>query len=154
VDEKVIEVDGLRFVLVDVVNAADRSFVHEQIKAFNDAISEQHRAVRTAGAQPLDIFVRDGKGRLRGGLIGSTYWGWLEVEDLWLDGSLRGLGYGQRLVGMAEAEARARDCFRVWLRTFSFQAKGFYEKMGYWVVGALEEYPPGETLFWMRKDLG
>lgn len=153
-DEKVIELNGLRFVLVDVVNAADRSFVHEQIRAFNDAVSEWHREVRTAGVQALDIFVRDGEGRLRGALIGSTYWGWLDVEDLWLDASLRGLGHGQRLVGMAEAEARARDCFRVWLRTFSFQAKGFYEKLGYRVVGALEDYPPGQTLFWMRKDLG
>lgn len=39
------------------------------------------------------------------------------------------------------------------LRTFGFQARGFYEKQGYRVVGALEDYPPGNAMFWMRKDL-
>jgi ribosomal protein S18 acetylase RimI-like enzyme len=75
------------------------------------------------------------------------------VEDLWLCNSLRGQGIGRRLVSMAEAEARSRGCSRVWLRTFGFQARGFYEKLGYGVVGVLEDYPPGNELYWMRKDL-
>jgi ribosomal protein S18 acetylase RimI-like enzyme len=153
VGEKVTEFDGLRFFLVDTASPADRSHIHEQIKAFNDEISANHRAVRKSGTQPLDIFVRDEEGRLCGGLVGVTYWGWLEVEDLWLGGSLRGRGIGRRLVSMAETEAVARGCSRVWLWTFGFQARGFYEKLGYRVVGALEDYPPGGACYWMRKDL-
>jgi hypothetical protein len=38
------------------------------------------------------------------------------------------------------------------LRTFSFQARRFYEKEGYRVVGELADYLPGETLYWVRKD--
>ena len=38
------------------------------------------------------------------------------------------------------------------LTTFSFQARGFYEKYGYCVAGAMEDYPPGATYFWMRKE--
>lgn len=53
---------------------------------------------------------------------------------------------------MAEAEALQRGCSRAKLRTFSFQARGFYEKEGYRVVGELEDYPPGETFYWMQKD--
>ena len=39
------------------------------------------------------------------------------------------------------------------LKTFSFQARGFYEKNGYRVTGVIEEYPPGESFFWMVKEL-
>jgi hypothetical protein len=27
---------------------------------------------------------------VRGGLLGATYWGWLVIEILWLDESIRG----------------------------------------------------------------
>ena len=153
VGETVTEFDGFRFVLMDTPSPRDREIIHEQIKAFNDEVSPHHRAVRKGGVQTLDIFVRDREGHLCGGLVGVTYWGWLEVEDLWLGGSLRGRGIGRRLVTMAEAEAIARACSRVWLHTFGFQARAFYEKLGYRVVGTLEDYPPGDALFWMRKDL-
>jgi ribosomal protein S18 acetylase RimI-like enzyme len=153
VGETITEIDGLRFVLMDTANPRDRSYIHEQIKAFNDGASPHHQVVRNGGVQTLDIFIRDGEGHLCGGLIGATYWGWLEVEDLWLGSSLRGQGLGRRLVSMAEAEARARGCSRVWLRTFGFQAQGFYEMLGYRVVGVLEDYPPGDRLCWMRKEL-
>lgn len=153
VGERVTEFDGMRFFLVDMASPADRSYIHEQIKAFNNEMSAHHRSVRKSGTKPLDIFIRDEEGHLCGGLVGTTYWGWLEVEDLWLGSSLRGRGIGRRLVLMAEAEAVTRGCSRAWLRTFDFQARGFYEKLGYRVVGALEEYPPGSALYWMRKDL-
>lgn len=87
-----------------------------------------------------------------GGLIGSTYWGWLELDTLWVAEELRRHGYGRTLLRMAEAEARARGCARVMLTTYSFQARGFYAKEGYRVVGELADYPPGSTYYCMRKD--
>ena len=33
------------------------------------------------------------------------------------------------------------------------EARGFYEKCGYRVIGQLDEYPPGGSFYWMRKDL-
>ena len=32
-------------------------------------------------------------------------------------------------------------------------AKPFYERAGYSVFGILEDYPPGHTRYFMRKDL-
>ena len=146
-------VDNLRFTRSNDTDAAERDILHQRIRAFNDAVSEHHRAIRPVGPQSLDVFVHDGQDRLVGGLTARTYWGWLEVEDLWLDEILRGRGYGQKLLAMVEAEAIQRGCSKAWLRTYSFQARGFYEKLGYRVVGALEDYPPGETFYWMQKDL-
>ena len=38
------------------------------------------------GYQPPTIFLRDADQTLVGGLPGETYWGWLHISILWLDG--------------------------------------------------------------------
>ena len=111
-------------------------------KAFNDAISEPHRTARTPEAvRPLHILLRDQDGRLLGGLIADSYWGWLDVDDFWLDETMRGQGLGRAMLLAAEKEAISRGCRYAKLETFSFQARGFYEKCGYRVIGQLDEYP-------------
>ena len=138
--------------ITDTPDAADRTFLEERIREFNDRTSPYHRAARESGLQPLGIFVRDEVGQIVAGLSADLYWGWMFIDDLWVHESLRGQGYGSRLLAQAEEEARKRRCKRVWLRTFSFQARSFYERYGYRVVGQLDDYPPGEAFYWMRKD--
>ena len=140
-------------VIDNAPDEADRTFLVERIREFNDRISPYHRAAREEGVRPLAFFARDEEGQIVAGLTAELYWGWMFVDDLWVHESLRGLGYGSRLLAMAETEARKRDCERAWLRTFSFQARAFYEKYGYRVVGQLDDYPPGEAFYWMRKDM-
>jgi ribosomal protein S18 acetylase RimI-like enzyme len=144
---------NLRYTLYEKADPAVRERIHGEIKAFNDVVSPHHRAARGAGLQALDVLATDVQGEIAGGLIADTYWGWLEIEDLWVAEKLRGHGIAQQLMRQAEAEARARGCTRVFLRTFSFQARGLYEKLGYHVVGELVDYPPGEVFYWMQKDL-
>jgi hypothetical protein len=55
-------------------------------------------------------------------------------------------------VAQAEGRARERGCHSAWLDTFSFQARGFYEKLGYEEFGRLE-YPPDHYRHFMRKRL-
>jgi hypothetical protein len=56
---------------------------------------------------------------------------------------------------MAQAEARAveRGYHSAWLDTFSFQARGFYERLGYQQFGSLV-YPPFHKRHFMKKLLG
>jgi GNAT superfamily N-acetyltransferase len=145
--------DGLRITLTETADPDAREFVHRQLRAFNDRNSEHHRAIRGAGLVPLDILIRDAAGEILGGLIASTYWGWLELDVLWVQEDLRRHGYGRTLLRMAEAEARTRGCSHALLTTYSFQARGFYEGEGYDVVGEMADYPPGAVYYWMRKDL-
>jgi GNAT superfamily N-acetyltransferase len=145
--------DGFRIILTETADPVVREFMHRQLRAFNDRNSEHHQAIRGAGPTPLDILLRDNAGEILGGLIASTYWGWLELDVLWVAEGLRRQGQGRTLLRMAEAEARMRGCSRVMLTTYSFQARRFYAKEGYRVVGEMADYPPGATYYWMRKDL-
>src|SRR6184192_4400643 len=53
------------------------------------------------------LSVRDGKGRLLGGLILLSYWRESYIELLWLSARARKAGFGSRLI--KEAERRARQ---------------------------------------------
>ncbi len=101
----------------------------------------------------LNVFVRDNDDEIIGGVIGGTYWGWLYVDLLWIDERVRHLGYGRKLLEAAEAEAIKRGCTQVFLDTFSFQARPFYEKHGYIVFGTLKDFPPGHERYFLQKTL-
>ena len=53
----------------------------------------------------------------------------------------------------AEAEAFDRGCHHAHLETVDFQARGFYERLGYTVFGVLEGYPRPYKRFYMQKRL-
>ena len=103
-----------------------------------------------ADHRPLAVVARRA-GELVGGLVGHTHWGWLFVRQLWTAEEARGKGLGRRLMLAAEAEARARGCQHAHLDTFSFQALGFYARLGYRVFGQLEDYPAGHTRYFLEK---
>jgi GNAT superfamily N-acetyltransferase len=89
-----------------------------------------------------------------GGLYGSTAFSHLWVDLLLVPESMRGIGIGRKLVTQAEAEAMRRGCRAAVLDTFSFQARGFYERLGYLVFGTLNDCPPGHSRFYLTKRLG
>jgi GNAT superfamily N-acetyltransferase len=102
--------------------------------------------------QPLYLSLRDAGNGMIGGLYGMTLWSWLMIDGLWVAEAHRGRGLGSRLLLEAEAHAVQRGCRGSWLGTFDFQARGFYERHGYVVFAALDDFPPGHTHFHLRKD--
>jgi GNAT superfamily N-acetyltransferase len=145
--------DNVTIIKRNTADSALRAQIDQAIKTLNNELSPAHREMRGTGPRPLDLYAYDPAGQLVGGLVAETYWGWLEVLDLWLREEYRHKGLGTTLLETAEKEARLRGCNRVFLRTFSFQAREFYEKNGYIIVGALDDYPPGESFYWLRKEL-
>jgi GNAT superfamily N-acetyltransferase len=100
------------------------------------------------------LLLKDNAGKIVGGLWARIGFSWLFVELLFVPEGERGAGLGSKLMRMAEEEARRRHCVGVWLDSFTFQARHFYEKLGYEVFGALENYPEDHTRFFLRKRLG
>ena len=102
--------------------------------------------------RPLIIALDDPEGRVIGGLWGRTAYDWLFVELLFVPEALRGRGVGSEIMRRAEAEALMRGCHSAWLDTFEFQARGFYERIGYTCFAELPDYPVGSRYF-MKKTL-
>src|SRR5262249_22969157 len=109
--------------------------------------------VEARNARSLTLLARDDAGQLVGGLVGNTVWGWLQVKQLWVASSLRGQGHGMRLLLAAEDEAQRRGCHHALLDTFDFQARGFYERLGYSVFGSVADFPRRHERFFMAKAL-
>ena len=89
-----------------------------------------------------------------GGVIGETHWDWLYVNLMWIREDLRGKGYGQRLLELAENEARKRGAKQAYLDTFSFQAPEFYRRCGYASALRIDGFPDGIAKHLMVKHLG
>ena len=101
----------------------------------------------------LSIYIYDKQGKVVGGISGSTNSGWLHINILAVDSSLRGTGCGGKLLAMVESEAVNRGCHHAFLDTFSFQALDFYKKCGYEIFGSLEDFPIGHTRYYLKKAL-
>jgi len=99
-------------------------------------------------------YVLQGAGdEILGGVLSEVYWEWLYIDLLWVKDELRGSGYGRLLMETVEKEARGYGAKNAYLDTFSFQAPGFYEHLGYQVFGELGSFPPGHQRFFMKKEL-
>jgi len=88
-----------------------------------------------------------------GGILGEIYWGWFYIDLLWVKEELRGCGHGNRLLTLAEDEARQRGAKNAYLDTFSFQAPDFYKQHGYRVFGELTNFPMGHQRYFFTKQL-
>jgi GNAT superfamily N-acetyltransferase len=104
-------------------------------------------------AVPLNLAVRDETGKLCGGIIARTYTDTLYFETVWMDDSMRGKGHGRAMMTRAEEAGRQRGAHHAWLVTLSFQARPFYEKLGYRVFGEMPVFGGKHTRYIMKKEL-
>lgn len=127
----------------------------QEAQVIEDKINEFNMTVTgDRNWKPVRIFLRADDGSLRGGITANLWGGWMHVDYLWVDQDLRKEGFGSQLVLAAEAEALAYGCHDAWLETYSFQAKPFYEKLGYEVIAEMTDFPPGHSHYVLKKHLG
>lgn len=110
---------------------------------------------RTANEGPLPIayFLRDEEARIVGGVRGSLWGRSMHIDALWVDDDHRGRGHGSKLMKAIEDYAAAQGYPLVYLETTSFQARPFYEGMGYQVFGELAGISEGETMYFLKKEM-
>ena len=135
----------MQLVMVEEPTPEDRAAIAAPLMAYNQEHGPE------AGAKSLVLLLKDDEGRAIGGLWGKTVYDWMYVELLAVPDVLRGKGAGAALLKKAEEMAIYRGCVGAWLDTFAFQARGFYEKLGYTVFGELNDHPKGSARYFLMK---
>lgn len=92
-------------------------------------------------------------GEVVAGAVGYTWGGIAELKLVWVREDQRGGGLGAALMQAAIAEAKARGCRFLFLSTHSFQAQGFYERLGFETLATIPDKPLGHAEHWMRLTL-
>ncbi|MCU0633778.1 MAG: GNAT family N-acetyltransferase [Gemmatimonadaceae bacterium] len=144
-----VGVGDVRIVLERGATADDAAHaIEEGLRDFN---------ARFLGPRPTELrFVfsaRDADGAVVGGLVADVWRRWYRVDTLWVADAHRGRGVGRTLMARAEAAAQAYECLGIWLDTADFQARPFYERLGFTVFGELRDSPPGHVTYFMQRRL-
>jgi len=127
-----------------------RTAILDGLIAFNQSQTEG----RFGPPRSVALSLRDpGTDRPVGGLTARIAYSRMFIELLFVPEDLRGQGWGERLMSQAESVARQEGCTGIWLDTFSFQAPGFYRRLGYQQFAKLPDYPPGSSRFFFHKHL-
>jgi GNAT superfamily N-acetyltransferase len=137
--------EGLRLVFDPDPARSDEAALREALGQWN---------VRVTGFSdyaPAYHFLREADGRIRGGILAYVWGKWLHVDILWLEEELRRQGWGTKLMEAAHAIGREKGAEAAWLDTFSFQARPFYERLGYELVFEVPGFPPGHSRYFMCK---
>jgi GNAT superfamily N-acetyltransferase len=125
------------------------SALDQRLLAFN-------RSQRPSASWTTDdvftVVLKDQSGSLRGGARGVVRMGAVEIRTLWLDEDLRRQGFGEAIIRAAEDEGRRRGARAALLDTYDFQARSFYERLGY-VCFASFDFPDGVKRFYMSRSL-
>ena len=129
---------------------ATRAVILEGLIEFN----RQQTGGTQSPPRNIALALRDPQtGASIGGLTARIGYSRMFVELLYVPDSLRRQGLGEKLMREAEKVAYEQGCSGIWLDTFSFQAPGFYAKLGYTVFGELADYPPGHSRLFLHKHL-
>ncbi len=133
---------------------AERSPSREEMSALATVLVNFNEAFRPDFLpRELSAWIREPGGSPLGGALASHHWGWMHISHLWVPEHLRGQGFGRRLIEALEQLARSEGCVGVHVDTFDFQARGFYETLGYTRFGTIEDYPEGSALHFLSKRL-
>jgi GNAT superfamily N-acetyltransferase len=112
----------VRIVLKEAISSAERDAMIAPLVAHNTAQGVNFTS------SPFAIALEDDGGNVVGGVTGYFRWGWLFLASVAVPAELRGQGWGRRLMEATETEAVQRGCRYIWLDTYNFQARPFYEE--------------------------
>lgn len=131
--------------LTDGLASEEEEIILERLRAYN--VETFGRSDRRDLAIPL----HGQNGMLIGGLTGYTARGWLHVSMLYVPEAMRGRGIASRMLDLAEAEARARDCIGAYIDTMNPEARRRYQRRGYTEIGSLKYLSGGHAVIWLEK---
>ncbi len=118
----------------------------EWLKIRSDTVADEYQE------KEFNFLVYDDN-KLIGGAIGFIKYDWYFLDMLYIDEEYRKRNIGTRLINEIENFARKEKLTGIRTDTWNFQAKEFYEKMGFKLFGELKDCPLGTTNYFFEKNL-
>lgn len=91
--------------------------------------------------------------KLLGLVSGKSFFGGFYIKNLIIDRSMRRKGLGTALMNKAIERGKMLGCKFAYLETLSFQALGFYEKLGFSLEYTRKGYNQDVSMHYLAKKL-
>lgn len=131
-------------------NEKDSQFIREKLIEYN--MTQVPEGEKTA-LENTSFVLRNDEEEIVGGVTATMFWYHMHIDFLWVSEKYRGEGYGRELIQRAEELAKEKGCYLILLDTFSFQAPEFYQKLGFSVIGKIDDHPRGFQQFIFEKRI-
>ncbi|QVK17079.1 GNAT family N-acetyltransferase [Mycoplasmatota bacterium] len=128
-------------------NKGETAQFQEKLKQTKEALIGQH------SVEKVYVTARNENEEIIGGLIGNIEYDCLYIGTLWVHDDYRKNNLGKKLMTKAEKHALEKGIKQIYLGTTDFQARPFYEKLGYKVFAVSEDLPKGFNDYCMNKVL-
>lgn len=104
-------------------------------------------------SQPFTIYIKDIQSNVIAGLTGFYKGKYTRVDLVWIHEDFRHQGLGRKLILKLEEFSKIKGCRYIQLDTFDFQARPFYEKLGFKCIGTVSKWVEDRDCHFMRKTL-
>ncbi len=101
---------------------------------------------------PISFRLED-NGKMIGVVVIQIVWGQLHIKYLLVEEAYRKLGIAKRLMEHALSFGRGRKCQFSFVETLSYQAFGFYKKLGFELEFTRAGFEQGTSIHYLRKYL-
>jgi ribosomal protein S18 acetylase RimI-like enzyme len=140
----------------------EHHMIQIQKKPLTDALKKTiyegfHRhAIEKTGydekGEPVALLAMDGD-TFCGACVFELFWGSLRLIYVYVEEKYCGHGLGTKLVNMAFEYGRENKCPFAFVETMSFQALGFYQKLGFELEFTRRGYAHGTSFHYLKKNL-
>ena len=77
----------------------------------------------------------------------------LYIDELWCHENYRKQGIGTKIIAMINDVAITKKLPKIFVDTYEFQARVFYEKNGFYCIGIILKYLKNYDRIFLRKDV-
>lgn len=131
--------------------------IHKNLRAYNREnckwIHDNESSKPSKNEKKYNNFAVYDDETLIGGAIGFIEYEWYFLEKLWVSEKYRSKGIGTMLMQNIERYSQENTLVGIRMGTWDFQAKEFYEKMGYTVFAEIKDCPPNTVHYDLKKIL-
>jgi ribosomal protein S18 acetylase RimI-like enzyme len=131
----------------------EKATPEEESVLIEGIIAEASKAKKIKKITPFAFFIKDPNRKILGGIKGTSYYGCLYIDSLWVDPTFRTKGWGGELMHAAENLGRKRNCSFISLTTMDWEALDFYKNLGYDVEFVREGFEKNSKMYLLRKNL-